>query len=78
MPNEYTRQRQGRDFSIRRCLSTAETGVGGIFDYTDSVVGNSYDTDKKRSLLDQLEQLTAESERNFAPIDGHEPSERGR
>ena len=76
MPNEYTRQRQGRDFSIRRRLSTAETGVGGIFDYADS--NDSNDTDKKRSLLDQLEQLTAEAERNAAPVDGHEPFERGR
>ena len=94
MQNEYTRQRQGRDFSIPGYLRDAEMSAEG--NYTgvpaeskirwsgsniDGLIGNNDpkdDTEKKKSLLEHLEQYKAEAERNAAPVDGHEPPERGR
>ena len=81
MPSEYTRQRQGRDFSILNYLANAETSAEGNYNNIDGIMGNNDpkdDGEKKKSLLDKLEQCKEEAERNAAPIDGHEPKERGR
>jgi hypothetical protein len=80
MSNEYTRQRQGRDFSIENYLRTAEMSAEGNYNNIDGIIGNNDpkdDSDKKKSLLEQLEQCKAEAERNAVPVDGHAP-ERGR
>jgi hypothetical protein len=81
MPNEYTRQRQGRDFSILNHLRTAEMSVEGNYNNIDGIIGNNDpkdNTERKKSLLEQLEQNKAEVERNAVPVDGDEPQERGR
>ena len=81
MPNEYTRQRQGRDFSVLNHLANAEMNAEGNYNNIDGIIGNNDpkdDTEKKKSLLEQLEQCKEEAERNAAPTDGHEPPERGR
>jgi hypothetical protein len=81
MPNEYTRQRQGRDFFIVNYLQTAEMSVEGNYNNIDGIIGNNDpkdDTEKKKSLLEQLEQCKSEAERNAVPVDGHAPPERGR
>ena len=81
MPHEYTRQRQGRGFSILGYLRNAEMSVEGNYNNIDGIIGNSDakdDSEKKKSLLGQLEQCKAEVERNAVPIDGYEPPERGR
>ena len=81
MPNEYTRQRQGRDFSIRNHLAAAEMSAEGNYNNIDGIIGNNDpkdDTEKKKSLLERLEQSKAEAERNAVPVDGYEPHERGR
>jgi hypothetical protein len=81
MPNEYTRQRQGRDFSILNYLANAEMSVEGNYNNIDGIVGNSDpkdDSEKSKSLLEQLEQRKSEVERSAIPIDGYEPPERGR
>ena len=81
MPNEYTRQRQGRDFSITNHLAAVEMSVEGNYNNIDGIIGNNDpkdDSEKKKSLLEQLEQSKHEAERNAIPVDGHEPYERGR
>ena len=81
MTNEYTRQRQGRDFSILNYLAGAEMSAEGNYNNIDGIIGNNDpkdDSEKKKSLLDQLEQCKAEAERNAVPVDGHEPKERER
>ena len=81
MKNEYTRQRQGRDFSILNYLRNAEMSAEGNYNNNDGIIGNNDpkdDTEKKKSLLEQLEQCKMEAERNAIPVDGHEPPERGR
>ena len=81
MLNEYTRQRQGRDFSVINHLAAAEMSVEGNYNNIDGIIGNNDpkdDTEKKKSLLEQLEQNIKEAERNAVPVDGHEPHERGR
>ena len=81
MRNEYTRQRQGRDFSIANHLRSAEMRAEGNYTNIDGIIGNNDkkdDTEHKRSLLDQLEQCKAVVENNAIPVDGIEPKERGR
>jgi len=81
MKNEYTRQRQGRDFSILNHLAAAEMSVEGNYNNIDGIIGNNDpkdDTSIKKSLLERLEQNKAEVERNAVPVDGNEPQERGR
>ena len=81
MQNEYTRQRQGRDFSILNALRSAEMSAECNYNSIDGIIGNNDpkdDTEKKKSLLEQLEQCKLEAERNAVPVDGHEPQERGR
>lgn len=80
MPNEYTRQRQGRDFPSVNHLRAAEMSMEDDYNNIDGIIGNNDpkdDSGKKQSLLDNLERFKAEAERNAAPIDGHEPPERG-
>jgi len=81
MQNEYTRQRQGRDFSDQNYLRNAEMGIEGNYNNIDGIVGNNDpkdDGEKKKSLLEQLEEYKSELERSAEPVDGWEPPERGR
>lgn len=72
MRHEYTRQRQGRDFSLHDYLTNAT-------DESRKDAENVKKADEaKKSLADRLECYKTESERNSVPIDGHEPSEKGR
>ena len=72
MPNEYTRQRQGRDFSMHETLMRALAESR-----RDSATAKR-GAESKVSLLKKLEQFKAEAERNATPADGHEPPEKGR
>jgi hypothetical protein len=75
MPNEYTRQRQGRDFSSH--LRSVEMSMEANYNNIDGILGNSDPKDggeKSKSLLENLERLKKEAERNAAPIDGREPN----
>ena len=77
MPNEYTRQRQGRDFSVLNYLRTTEISTESNYNNIDGIIGNNDpkdDTEKKKSLLDQLAQCKEETERNAVPLDGYEPT----
>ena len=77
MPNEYTRQRQGRDFSVLNYLRTAEVSTESNYNNIDDIIGNNDpkdDAEKKKSLLDQLAQCKEEAERNAVPLDGYEPT----
>ena len=77
MSHQYTRQRQGRDFSILYYLHSE-----GNNSNIDSIAGNNGQKDEneqQKSLLCQLEHHKAETKRNSVPIDGHEPAlEKGR
>jgi hypothetical protein len=78
---EYTRQRQGRDFSIVNHLRAAEMSIESNYNNIDGIIGNNDpkdDSDKKKSLLEQLEICKAEAERNAIPVDGAEPPEKER
>jgi hypothetical protein len=80
MPNDYTRQRQGRDFSILNALAAAEMSIEANYNNIDSIVGNNDTRDdysQKKTMLEQLEYLQAVAERNAVPVDGKEPPERG-
>lgn len=77
MNHNYTRQRQGRDFSVLNYLRNAEMSAEGNYNNIDGIVGNNDpkdDTERKRSLLEHLERCREEAERNSVPIDGHEPT----
>ena len=70
--HEYTRQRQGRDFSLHDYL-------------TNSVEASRRDAENikkvdeaNKTLAQRLEKYKEEAERNAVPIDGHEPPEKGR
>jgi hypothetical protein len=81
MAHNYTRQRQGRDFSILNDLAAAEMSIEANYNNIDGIIGNGDsrdDYDRKKTMLEQLEYLQAVAERNAAPIDGNEPQERGR
>ena len=71
MPNEYTRQRQGRDFSMHETLMRALEQTH--MDSENAIRGE----ESKKSLLKKLERFKKEAERNAVPIDGDEPPERG-
>ena len=75
MSDKYTRQRQGRDFSIHNYLRTAEMSIEGNYNSIDGIID---DSDQKKSIIDRLDYFKSETERNSAPVDGHEPPERGR
>ena len=66
---EYTRQRQGRDFSMHSTLMEALAAQR-----KDSENVQKSEADKK-SLAQRLEHFKKEAERNAVPIDGHEPPE---
>ena len=70
MNHEYTRQRQGRDFSMHETLmrALAESRRDG------ENAQRSEET--RKSLITKLEQFKAEAERNATPIDGNEPPEK--
>jgi hypothetical protein len=70
MPNEYTRQRQGRDFSMHETLMRALAASR-----IDSENTRRND-ESKTSLLKKLERFKQEAERNAVPIDGDEPQEK--
>jgi hypothetical protein len=72
MPHEYTRQRQGRDFTMHETLMRALEQSRR--DNENAKRGD----EEKVSLLKRLEQYKKEAERNAVPIDGHEPPEKGR
>jgi hypothetical protein len=81
MAHNYTRQRQGRDFSILNDLAAAEMSIEANYNNIDGIIGNSDsrdDYDRKKTMLEQLEYWQTVAERNAAPIDGDEPQERGR
>ena len=81
MPHEYTRQRQGRDFSVINHLRNAEMSTEGNYNNIDGIIGNNDpkdDTEGKKTLLNRLEHYKAEAERNAAPVDGKEPPEKRR
>ena len=70
MKHEYTRQRQGRDFSLHDYLTnTAETNR------RDSENIQKAD-EAKKTLAERLEHYKTEAERNLVPIDGGEPPEK--
>ena len=78
MNHNYTRQRQGRDFSVLNYLRNAEMSTEGNYNNIDGIVGNcdpKDDGEKKKSLLEHLERCRAEAERNVTPVDGHEPAQ---
>jgi hypothetical protein len=78
MKNEYTRQRQGRDFTLLEEVShlrNAELSVEGNYNNIDGIIGNAplRDDFEAKTLLEQLEYSKAVSERNAVPVDGCEP-----
>ncbi|GHU89231.1 hypothetical protein FACS1894202_06950 [Clostridia bacterium] len=81
MAHNYTRQRQGRDFSILNALAAAEMSIEGNYNNIDGIIGNNDmrdGTDKKKTMLEQLEYFQTVAERNAEPVDGNEPpKERG-
>ena len=80
MAHNYTRQRQGRDFSILNALAAAEMSIEENRSNTDGIVGNADthgDYAQKKTMLEQLEYFQAVAERNAVPVDGKEPPERG-
>ena len=77
MSHEYTRQRQGKDFSLSNYLKSAEMSVESNYNNIDGIIGNNDlkdDTDAKRTLHDRLEHYKKEAERNAVPVDGCEPA----
>ena len=72
MSYEYTRQRQGRDFTMHETLMRALEQSR-----RDSESAKRGD-EEKVSLLKRLEQYKKDAERNAVPIDGYEPNEKGR
>jgi hypothetical protein len=79
MINNYTRQRQGRDFSQTNYLQNAEMSLESNYNQIDGIINNTVteSEDKKKSMLDKLEIYKQEAERNAVPVDGFEPPERG-
>jgi hypothetical protein len=78
MKNEYTRQRQGRDFSLLEevnYLRNAELSVEGNYNNIDGILGNapSKDDYEAKTLLQKVEYHKAVTERNAVPVDGDEP-----
>ena len=74
MKNEYTRQRQGRDFFNH--LAGAEMDTEGNYNNIDGIIGNAPPKDneiEKQDFLNRLDHFKAEAEKNAEPIDGYEP-----
>lgn len=72
MPHEYTRQRQGRDFSLHDYL-TNNTEAN-----RKNIENMIKDNENNKSLHDSLERCKEETKRNSIPVDGQEPPEKGR
>ena len=72
MPHEYTRQRQGRDFSLHEYLTNATAANRNI---SENIIKSEGEA---KALLRRLEHYKQEAERNADPIDGNEPPEKGR
>jgi hypothetical protein len=72
MSHEYTRQRQGRDFSLHDYLTKAAES-----NRKNTEINLKADETKK-TLAQRLEHYKTEAERNAVPIDGYEPPEKGR
>ena len=70
MPHEYTRQRQGRDFTIHDTLMDAL--AASRRDSENAQKGER----TKKSLSERLEYFKKEAERNAVPVDGDEPPEK--
>ena len=69
MPHEYTRQRQGRDFSLQKYLMKAAAKKR-----SEEENAKTHD-DAEKTLFQRLEQYKEEAERNAVPVDGDEPTE---
>jgi|GEM_PF-1949122 len=75
MPNQKTRQRQGRDFPVHNHLQNTEMAVEGNYNNIDGIInGTPNDDEQKKSMLERLAHYKAEAKRNATPIDGHEPT----
>ena len=72
MPHEYTRQRQGHDFSLHSYLTNAAEASRRD---TENMIKAD---EKKKTLAERLEHYKTEAECNAVPTDGHEPPEKGR
>jgi len=70
MPHEYTRQRQGRDFSLKNYLANKTTA-----NRNDAENVKTAD-EAKQTLAYRIEHFKNEAERNAVPTDGHEPIEK--
>ena len=78
MKNEFTRQRQGRDFTLLEevnHLRNAELSVEGNYNNIDGIIGNAPPKDdyEAKTLLEQLEYSKAIAEHNAVLVDGDEP-----
>jgi len=78
--HEYTRQRQGRDFSLQEYLARATSAS------YEKAVNLQKAYEDRKTLTDRLEAYITAAEngackgasnQETAPIDGHEPPERG-
>jgi ribosomal protein L13E len=67
IPHEYTRQRQGRDFTLQETLTRGQEESRKACDIAQRA------DDENKSLLGRLKKYREETERNSVPIDGHEP-----
>ena len=77
--SERTRQRQGRDFDAsekENPLKSAEMAVEANYNMLDGVINNENADGQKESVLSMLDRYRKEAE-DQAPVDGHEPPERG-
>jgi hypothetical protein len=79
MQHNYTRQRQGRDFSLLEeinYLKNAELRVEGSYNNIDGILGNAplKDDYAEKTLMEQVEYGRAVSARNAVPVDGAEPN----
>ena len=78
MNKNYTRQRQGRDFTLLEevnYLRNAELSVEGNYNNIDGIICNAPPKDdyEAKTLLEQIEYNKTIAERNAAPVDGDEP-----
>lgn len=77
------RQRQGRDFiqtvKPENCLRTAEMSLEGNCNMIDGIINNGGEVEERKteSIMKRIEQHKADAEHHAAPVDGHEPPERG-
>ena len=70
MPQEYTRQRQGRDFSMHEALMKA------LEEQRRDSENVQQGDEEKKSMLRRLKQYKEEAERNAVTVDGDEPPEK--